>query len=90
MQNSIFEIMGQKLVDDKVFGDNAIRGVATDIINIPDTDFPDITYGYKVPVTVEMRDGSVEQKNVLFKTYKDVFEDFMNNDPEYIRRVVVL
>lgn len=90
MQNSIFEIMGQKLVDDGVFGSNAVRGVATGIISVPDEDCPDIIFGYEVPVTVEMRDGNVEEKKVLFKTYKDVFEDFMSNDPDYVRRVIVL
>ena len=90
MVNSIFEIMGQKMVDDGVFGANAVSGRVVGFEHVADPDFADITFGYEMVVYVGMDDGSAEYKTVIMKTYKDVFEDFMTGDSDYIARVVVL
>lgn len=89
MANSIFEIMGQKMVDDGVFGANAVSGRVVGFEHVADPDFADISFGYEMTVLVDMEDGTVDRKTVLMKNYKDVFEDFMTGDGQYVNRVVV-
>ena len=77
------------MVDDGVFGHNAVHGKVVFFEAVIDPDYNGVIFGYEMLVRVIMNDGSIVTKNVLMKNYKDVFDDFMKNDIGYTKRVVV-
>lgn len=86
MRANIFEAMGQRMLDDGLFGADAKKAVVDFIY--PRIEDDKIT-GYTLYVDVFLARGETIHKTVFLSTYKDVFEDFMIGNEEYIKRAYV-